>query len=155
MKLQVYRFRCSHCGANFDAPKTIAGSYGEFILQSSCTGEIAYLNALEDSTYDEVDRILKRNQRVSDKKTYVVADTLRQIYGEIACDPDGMGGAFRIGAHPKCPECGARQMAGWEEVIPPAFVDVKVQLVKHSNWCSLSIEEKEIKVDEALEKLGL
>jgi hypothetical protein len=154
MKLQVYRFECAQCGNLFNAPKTVVGSYGEFILRSSGTGELAYLNALEDSTYDEVDSILKGNRKVASKKLHVVADILRKIYGEVACDTDDIGGIFGIGNNPKCPACGSHSMSRWEEILPPVFVDLNVSPVKHADWLSLSAEEKKIRVDQLLSRLG-
>jgi len=154
MKLQLYRFKCAHCGAGFKSPKTIAGSYGEFILRGIGTGEIAYLNALEDATYDEVDRILKANNRVAGKRANILADILRKSYGDIACDLDSMGKPFRIGASPRCPRCDGQDMESWEEVDPLEFVDESLRPVSHFEWNALSDDMKERKVDEILQLLG-
>lgn len=154
MKLQLYRFKCAQCEADFKSPKAIVGSYGEFILRGAGTGEIAYLNAFEDETYNQVDRILKANKRVSGKSVNILADALRNSYGDIACDPDAMGKPFKISAPPRCPCCGGQNIASWEEIDPPEFLDESVRPVSHLAWNALSEGMKARRVDEILQLLG-
>lgn len=154
MKLQIYRFKCGQCGVEFKSPKTIVGGYGEFMLRSVGAGEIAYLNALEDKTYDEVEGLLRTNSRIAGKGDNAYADILQNTYGDIACDVDQTGESFRIGALPKCPQCGVENILSWEEIVPPEFVDKRLSPVTHSEWDGLSYKEKEGVVDQALQKFG-
>lgn len=150
MKLQLVKFKCAKCKNQFKAPVIGFDSYGEFLLRSIGNAEEAYLDAIEDQTYQEVDTLLKANTRMAGREPNVLADMLRKTYGAIACDPDSAGNPFQIGAFPKCPFCDSQEMEYWEATEPPEFVERTLQPVTHIGWSLLSDAEKKAKVDEVL-----
>ncbi|RCS58581.1 hypothetical protein [Parvibium lacunae] len=154
MKLQLIKFKCAKCDGEFKAPEIVFDSYGEFLLRSVGNAEEAYLDAFQDKTYEEVDRLLKANPRMIGKKSNLLADILRKNYGAIACDPDSAGNPFQIGIFPKCPFCNSQEMEYWEETEPPQFVEKVVPVVTHTRWSALSDAEKRVKVDEVLSSIA-
>jgi hypothetical protein len=128
-------------------------SYGEFLLRSVGGAEVAYLDALEDSTYQEVNWLIKQNVRTLGENANVLADILRKTYGAIAVDLDIEGNSFQIAGFPKCPFCNSQDIESWEATDPPEFVEKAVQPVTHAHWNSLSNAEKEAKVDEVLSSM--
>lgn len=154
MKLHLFNYHCANCNCVFKVPKLVGQAYGEFLLRSVDGSDEAYLNALNDHTYDEVHQLLKSNVEMAQKSANALADILRKIYGAVACDPDSAGGAYQLAGSPKCPACGSREMASWEATEPPEYVDKEVSPVAHTNWNQLSSEEKAHKVDAELSLLG-
>jgi hypothetical protein len=144
MKLELVKYECARCTTQFEAPEVVAGSYGEFLLRSPA-GSVMYLDALEDKTYEEVDRLLAANDKTRELSAFNRSEVLRRIYGEIACDTDDAGATFVLGAHPLCPDCGSQEMASWQSKEPPELVDVAIENVTHHGWNSLSeIEKREL-----------
>ncbi|WP_346837592.1 hypothetical protein [Microbulbifer sp. SAOS-129_SWC] len=154
MKLQIVKCRCGSCGFEFNVPQIRSGSYGEFLLRGKSINSVAYLDAMGDKTYDEVDRLIKSDSRMSGKSANVLAGVLRKSYGSIACDSDSEGSVFQIGAFPACPSCGLQSVDYWEVVEPPEFIDIEVPPVTHMVWQSLSESEKKQKVGQVLSSLG-
>lgn len=154
MKMQLIKFKCARCGKQFKAPDLGFNSYGEFLLRSIGNADEAYLNAMENSAYQEVNALLKVNSKVSGKKPGELADILRKWFGLIACDPDRAGQPFQIGAFPKCISCGSQEMDYWEATDPAEFVERNVCLVTHVSWAALSDDEKKARIDSVLSQLG-
>lgn len=154
MKSHFFNYHCTNCNCVFKVPKLANQAYGEFLLRSSDGSDEAYLNAFNDPTYDEVHQILKSNVKTAHKSANALADILRKIYGAVACDPDGAGGAYQLAGSPKCPSCGSQESASWEATEPPEYIDKEVNPVTHSNWNQLASEEKAHKVDAVLSLLG-
>ena len=141
MKLILTHYVCSKCANEFDAPELPSGSYGDFLLRNAA-GEIAYLNGIEDPTYEEVSRLLARDPSTAKLGTFERAGVLQNIYGKVACDAGPSAAPFHIGANPKCPRCDSQEMASWIEKEPPEFVDIDVPLVTHEHWNLLNEHEK-------------
>jgi hypothetical protein len=141
MKLELVRYTCEQCSHVFDAPEVGANSYSEFLLRTK-NNETAYLNGLNDSTYEEVDRLLSATPPIAAISDYERSKVLRRIYGEVACDPSPSGAAFNLGAKPVCPVCGSGDMESWEFKDPPEFVDADVPPVTHGQWNALDEQEK-------------
>jgi len=140
MKFHLFKYTCKNCGCQFKAPEIGFDAYGEFLLRSS-SGETVYINAMSDSTYQEVDQLMKKlpvNQGVSAVK---LAEILRKIFG-IACDIDSKGQLFSINTKPKCPSCGSNEMSYWEATEPPEYVDKEFPNVTHDKWQSMTDNEK-------------
>ena len=154
MKMLMLKFNCLKCGNHFNAHELGVDSYGVFILRSAGTASEAYLDAMQDSTYQEVNGLLKLHARWRELKPNELADVLRKSYGLIACDPDQAGQPFQIGMFPKCPSCGSQEMASWEATDPPVFIEMEISPVTHMSWSSLSDAEKTTKVAQALKQLG-
>jgi hypothetical protein len=149
MKLELVKYKCASCGSTFDAPEIGSDSYGEFLLRSS-SGSVTYLDAFQDKTYEDVDQLLAAYAKTGGLSAFDRAQVLRRVYGEIACDKDGDGNPFVLGAHPVCPVCGNQEMASWEFKEPLELVDVAIEPVTHNRWNSLSRDEKLRLVEQSL-----
>jgi hypothetical protein len=154
MILQLVKFKCENCKVEFKAPQIKTGAYAEFLLRSQGLASVAYLDAMEDKTYDEVDKLLKCNSRLTGKSANILAGILRKSYGAIACDPDASGNIYQIGASPVCPSCKSQIMEYWEVIEPPEFVESIIPSVTHKAWSLLNDDEKTEKVDQVLSDLG-
>jgi len=154
MKMQLIKFKCGKCGSQFKAPDLGFNSYGEFLLRSIGNADEAYLNAMEDRAYQEVNALLKVSSKVSGKRPNEIAEILRKWFGLIACDPDRAGRPFQIGAFPKCTSCGSQEMDYWEATDPAEFVEKSLRPITHASWAALSDDEKEARVDSVLSQLG-
>ncbi len=140
MKLHLFKFICGNCKCNFKSPKLCSSSYGEFLLRSE-SGEIVYLNAIEDPVYREVEFLLKQLPQLQGKSTVVLATLLRKVFS-VACDSDGLGHSFSIDTNPVCPSCGSRNIPYWEATEPPEHIEYELLPATHIQWFSLSEPEK-------------
>jgi hypothetical protein len=153
MRLQLLQVSCAHCGQDSTVSVMPDGVHGQFVLRSDASLDEAFLDALQDPTYDEVDAMLSRSRRLLGKDDWFRAHALQRTYGEIACDPDSTGHSFRIGKLPNCPQCG-RAVLKWQRVEPPQFIDRDIPHATHRRWEKLSALEKEFRVDDVLERQG-
>lgn len=153
MKFILVNYICGACGKLYKAPEIAPHAYGEFLLRSEGRGDVAYLNALTDSSYKEVDNILQQNLLGIHEDPQRRAKMLQAIYGAVACDSDSEGNIFKIGLHPICPMCGYQVMKSWQVTEPVEFIELLIPSVTHSFWDSLSESEKMKRVDANLEKL--
>lgn len=140
MRLQLFTYHCGACGRWFQAPEVGELAYGEFLLRSP-SGEMRCLNANLDDVFTEVEALLANDPQVRSLDAFRRADILNDVFG-VACDPDSQGNEFRIGARQPCSHCGEHEIAEWESVEPPAYVDVNVPPVTHFRWQKLSQDEK-------------
>ena len=145
----MVQFTCAKCASVFEAPEIGGGGYGGFLLRSA-SGETAYLNAIQDQVYEEVDQLLAVCPETSNMRSLERAKVLQRIFGEVACDKASDGSSFVLGAHPPCPKCGSQEMAAWEFKTPTELVDVQVAPVTHMGWSQLSPAEKQGRVEEKL-----
>jgi hypothetical protein len=137
MKLELIEYTCASCEFTFEAAGLGENAYGEFLLRSK-RGKLAYLNAIRDPTYKEVDGLLARLPSISRLSPIGRAKILRRVYGVVACDRDDDGSPFEIDAFPICPICRSSAISSWRFKSPPAFVDVEVPPVTHVEWGGLS-----------------
>lgn len=154
MKLELYIYTCADCAKTFNAMEYGNNSYGEFVLRSA-SGEAAYLDAMQDHTFNEVSRILETHENTKDLSTTERAHVLHKIYGRTACDKDSNGKVFNIGAHPPCPACGSQRMASWETKYPRETEDIPINPVTHVTWSKLSEIEKLKCVEKSLPEAAL
>jgi hypothetical protein len=153
MKLQQAKYSCYACGNQFKAAELAGGAYGDFLLRNAASGEMRYLGALSDRTYDEVDEILLKSADCAGQGVHERAKILREIYGAVAGDSDVNGNFYELGRHPRCPSCSASTVGFVESVEPPEFIDVDIPPVTHSSWNALSLAEKTAVVSGRLTKL--
>src|SRR5690606_961112 len=104
LRLQIYKYRCADGQHDYKAAGMPSGAYGEFLMRSEGRRAEAYLNAIQDPVYEEVDQIIKTHPRLKGKDAFQLANILRAIFG-VACDSDVDGTLFRIGLRPRCPVC--------------------------------------------------
>jgi len=150
MKLQLFDYKCEPAGHDFQVPELPAAAYGEFLLRDPTGMSTRYLNALADSSFDEVGKILQSLPEGAGLTARKRAEKLHQVFGAVACDSDAEGRPFRIGQHAACPVCGSTVMRSWQESNPDHFVDVDVRSVTHSKWSTLNNDQKEAAVRQAL-----
>lgn len=141
MKLQLYKYRCGCCGAWFTAPELAEFEYGQFLLRSKTSDELAYLDSIKDVVYDEVSAIVSTDSREIALNQFDMADVLGEVFG-LACDRDKNGEAFSMAAKPRCPQCGQSNLLEWEAIEPPTFVEIDVRPVSHIHWNSLNDSER-------------
>lgn len=141
MKLQLVKYKCAQCKSEFKVPHLRSGAYGEFLLRST-SGEVAYLDAMKDSTYDEVFDLIKSHRKIAHQSPNKLAEILRRSYGHIACDKDNQGEHFAIGTSPICPVCKSQDMEYWEVLEPPEFINENIDPVTHNDWNNLSTLQK-------------
>jgi hypothetical protein len=141
MKLELAKYECKGCAAEFEAPSLAENAYGEFLLRSK-HGVMAYLNAFLDTTYKEVDNILSFVAGTANLPPLARAKVLRSIYGGLACDFDENNSPFEIDAYPPCPVCGGQEIVSWEFRNRPHVLEMSVPSVTHNRWNMLSTAEK-------------
>lgn len=150
MKLELVKYKCANCAHTFEAPQIGSNSYGEFLLHSR-SGTVRYLNALQDSTYGEIDNLLAKHEKTTNLSAYERAQILRHIYGEIACDRDSDENPFSLESHIPCPICGSQKMETWEFEDPPKLVEIHFDHVTHIDWNKLSESTKLCRIEQALD----
>jgi hypothetical protein len=134
MKVGLFEYVCGNCGDKFDAPSVADMAYGQFVLWSG-RGMPAYLDAINDFTYQEVADALKHEPGLASYRPVERAILLRRVYGSVACDwdnGDSPPSPFEIDAYPRCPNCRSCKPRSWE-VKQPA-TSVEVPLVTHVEW---------------------
>ena len=150
MHLVLVKYTCSKCSTQFKAPELPNGIYGDFLLRSGIAGDMRFLAAIDDGTYDEVDTLMLEIAAVANQNVHKRADILREIYGQVACDPDRNGNFFKIGLDPACPSCGSQSGADWRFTEPPEFVNQDVPPVTHRRWNGMSADAKRAAVLESV-----
>jgi hypothetical protein len=150
MKLQKFVFKCDPNGHQFESFEVPENSYGEFLLRDASGSSVRSLNALADTTYDEVAKALGQLAVTAQIPLRKRAEILQKIFGEVACDPDERGAPLRIGQHASCPICGTTAMKSWEASDPPFFKEVAVQPVTHRAWRAMGVVGREAALNSGL-----
>jgi len=146
MKISLAIFRCADCNRTFEAP-FCESPYGEFLLRSR-SGNLAHLNAIEDTVYGEVKMLVA--EIVGCEDPFQIADMLQRIFGSVACDPDLQGSLYSINGQPSCPVCQSGHIASWELIEPKKELDLEVLEITHRKWAILSHQQKREVVIEAI-----
>ncbi len=121
------KYDCLSCGHSFQMPMVGDFSYGEFILSSA--NEYRYLNAFENSTFQEVINIIESQPN----KNQV---DIQEIFGKLVCDLDSFGCSFSIINCVNCVICNSNNL----KLSHDGFV--WVEPVSHLNWDKLQLKEK-------------
>jgi hypothetical protein len=149
MKIYLAKYVCRACKRSFEAPILGESSYGEFLLWTA-SGVVAYLNAIENTEYAEVEEILLRRFDFFKQDEFKSAEVLQNIFGVVACDPDENGFPFKIGARPRCPHCKEGHGESWDIENPTQLVQQTIPAAQHLKWARLSAIEKNQSVDWAV-----
>ena len=155
MTVSIFEYRCRKCGEKFPAPHVVG--YGSLIMRSTGPGASALLRALDDPVYSEVDGLLCEMGAYSGKRDNERADILQTVFGA-ACDRDVDGSEFVVGAKPKCPYCGSRNMASWEPMAGDSDAKTSIPEITHETWARLTEEGKRARLaakKSAVQKLHL
>lgn len=140
MKLLIYNYQCEVCKTrflNFGLPED---TYGEFLLRTE-SGEVRYLNALNDPLVKEYKQIfnkITKNLGIPQRDRTVIF----QFGLQITFDNSVNGEKYLIEAFPPCPNCKSTKMESWGEKIPLEVCPVDVEPVSHNEWSKLSHDKK-------------
>lgn len=148
VKLHLFKYRCKRCRSVFKAPTIMSSAYGEFLLRSEGKRTEAYLNAVADPVYREVDALIKAHPKVAKMRSSEAADVLQKIFG-VACDPDLDDTEFQIDRLPRCSACGG-EPDYWEATEPPEIVEKELAPVTHERWSRMNAQERALAVDRAV-----
>ena len=155
MTLELFKLRCRECGTLYEAPLGPPHSYGEFLMYSTSTDNLRYLNTFsEDSAFDEVDKLLGNMKSTSGKTDLELGEILQDVFG-VVCDPNVDGSEFSINREPDCPSCGSSESKEYDSIEPPRCVEIDVAPVTHKLWDALSPQEKRQRINDALDRLGV
>lgn len=154
MKLQLFKYTCGRCGHSFEAPELPGNQYGLFLMRSEGKDTLALVNALDDTVFEEVDRLLSAIPGIEAKSDAERAMVLHAIFG-ICYDPDEDGSLFGIGTFPACSECSSREIAYWQASDPPIFVELSLPSVTHDKWKSLNTKSRLNLLREEMTRKGL
>jgi hypothetical protein len=154
MKFLIYRFQCGSCRHWFEHHQMTPVVYGEFLMRSETRRTERYLNAITDPVYEEVDRLLRFETRVGSRSERERAEILQSLFG-VACDPDEDGGLFQMNLLPRCPDCGAEEIADYASTEPPRIVDLEIPHVTHDQWNALNQAEKLRVLENELQQRGV
>lgn len=149
MKLHLFKYVCKNCNTIFKFPQLCGSHYGEFLLKSK-TGEIVYLNGIESNIFDEFRQILTHSKKTINQSDIEKARLQHRIFG-IACDSSPNNNMYKIGQHPPCPKCKKFEFKTYGPTNPPEIVDLDVSNVTHEKWSKLTVEEKKLRIDEAID----
>lgn len=149
MSAIVFEYLCGSCGTTFKAAGISDFSYGEFVL-CSLNGYEVYLDSISDPIFKEVACLVEKHPLLKQSKPDQEASIMQRVFS-IACDPDPKGEPFQIYLPPKCPKCGQINPESWDVSEPIESMDLPS--VTHSNWESLTAEEKSFKIDAAIRKM--
>lgn len=107
MKITFFEAKCNECGLLFDTPLLSDFSYGDFIATSENGAFVAYLNALEEPSVEEIrllfDKLFKRYGLKLNEIScfhFVVGKCSDMIEGQ----------EMRIDIGPICPDCGSKSI---------------------------------------------
>jgi hypothetical protein len=154
MRLQLFRYECAPYRHKFESPSLAAAGYGLFLLRSDRSDHLAFLDALSDPVFLELEAILLEFKAFNEKDSRGRAKLLHEAFG-VTCDPSEDGESYNIVQYPRCPVCGTRQMHYWEVIEPPIFVDIEVPSVEHKRWAALTATQKRRLVSAALGQISV
>ncbi len=146
MILSKYYYRCKNCDSKFKALDIHEGAYAEFILRNGKGDQLRHLNAIDDSSYDEVAQILECCEHVSTLSENQQSDLLQHIFG-VACDPANDGSEFQIDNKPKCPSCDSVNTILCGPTNPVETEEIDILPVEHTIWNQITTLEKKKKVE--------
>jgi hypothetical protein len=102
MKIAFFEVKCNKCGTLFDTPLLSDFSYGEFIARSENGTSVAYLNAFEEVSFNEIssrfEKLFRKYGIDLDKSScfhFVVGKCSDRIKGQ----------EMRMDIGPICPDC--------------------------------------------------
>ena len=84
MKIILYNYNCGSCGFTFKVPE-LTELYGEFIMRSSKTNDLVYLNAFTDKIFDEIADLFKDNEIIKSTNRLNDSDLFQSIFS-VSCD---------------------------------------------------------------------
>jgi DNA-directed RNA polymerase subunit RPC12/RpoP len=139
MNTVTYTFQCANCSRQFNAHEVSDFAYGQFVLRAEKSDYEAFLDAPNDPAFLESYAILEAHQVAAEMSAEQKGELQQRIFG-VVCDPTPDGQQLEIGLPPKCPSCGSRKMANWQQVIPVQAWTLP--LVSHERWTAMTERQK-------------
>lgn len=138
MEFELFYYVCKYCETRFNSPTT-KNKYGEFLMRSN-SGELAYLNASEDSVFKEFSSLFDANKKNTKHNCTTIREEIQLIHDTFgfACDPAQDKTYFQISNKAPCPTCGRKEFQSWGPTKPPEFIELNIKPVTHANWNNLS-----------------
>ncbi len=102
MEIAFFEAKCKKCGTLFDTPLLSDFSYGEFIARSENGAIVAYLNAIEELSFNEISSLfykLLKNYDINLNKNYC----FHFVVGK--CSDRIEGQEMVLDLCPICPDC--------------------------------------------------
>ena len=128
---------CEACGAHFLTLFLGDMSYGQFLMRSK-SGQIRYLDGINDPVFDEVREILKAAGAMSSSSTWAEADYFHEVFGKTV-DRDESGEEFSTMCPQSCPRCHSTDLVTLADTVAG---EIDVPVATHEHWNSLSESEK-------------
>ena len=151
MKLHLFHYECKNCGITFKAPQIPGTPYGEFLMRNQ-SGDLVYLNACQDSVFDETQKLFKEI-KLKFKEIYHTneSDVFQNIFS-VTCDISSDNTFFNIMQKPLCPTCGKFEVElSWGPTNPPEYIEKNIAPVTHAHWNKLTEKEKKILISDAID----
>lgn len=149
MRTQLYKYLCGKCNTSFKSPGISGELYGEFLLWSEKNSEVAYLNAVKDPFFEEVEKIFDEVIKYKSIGSCDCVDMFQAVFSE-SCDTAIDGTKFRIDLQPICPNCGSRELSSWGPVKPIEYTTEDIKSVSHKHWATLTYEKKKLLIESAV-----
>jgi DNA-directed RNA polymerase subunit RPC12/RpoP len=150
MNAITYIYHCANCGREFSAPGVPEFSYGMFVMRSEKSDYAAFLHAIGDSAFLEIQQMISEYTEIVRLKDREKAKLMHEIFGLI-CDEAPDGSKLLMDAAPICPSCGSREMKSWKQVHPAQIWPLPT--VEHKKWDSKSHAEKLAAIDKAIKQI--
>ena len=128
---------CKACGAHFLTLFLGDMSYGQFLLRSQ-SGQVRYLDGINDPVFDEVGEILKAAGAMSSPSTSAEADYFHDVFGKTV-DRNERGEEFSTKCPRSCPRCHSTDLVTQAGSVAG---EIDVPVATHEHWNSLSESEK-------------
>jgi hypothetical protein len=146
MRCTEWHYRCGVCQHRFILPGAdLSFHYGTF-LGVSPTPEAAFLEAVTDPVYAEIDALVTQNAPTAGMIPVDPDRLVRAVVGSVF-DPDSMGSPFNFNT-PLCPRCASPQTGLLHETQVP-WPGVVIRATHHQ-WDTLTAAAKETAVKRVL-----
>lgn len=151
ISVEVLKRICKKCGYQFDIYVLPDFVYGEKLLKTEDGLDYIYINCLEDTTFDEVGRIVDKYFSKKKKSQQFITDCFDKIFG-LTCD---LFNGKKIDAYRSkypCIKCGSEIFETFDYE-PPKITNITIPVVTHNTWEQKSPSEKEKIIFNALNEI--
>lgn len=148
LNLETFWNVCEECGERYTTLHLPEGTYGPLLLWAT-DEEMRLLDPEEDEAWEEVERLADRFLENRPLDTRVKVEAFYRAL-EVATDLSSGGKPFTVWGRRPCTACGSYRCADFGPISPPQLVHVELSAPTHRHWASLSPEEKERTVRQAI-----
>lgn len=145
----LFSCQCARCGREFTAPFVAGLLYGVLGARSAGRDTLIAIETFEDPVFEEARELSRRcvselRVNLTDRRE---ADVFWSAWSAV-CDPDENGTRFVIGAMPRCPDCGSRDVNMLRET--SEIGDVHLPAPCYPAWHSMTSSEKALTIRAAV-----